>query len=420
MIPQPSLAKLNARTRRRLAPEGRRVDLAIPSFSDPTNITNPLFPIHNLTSAVLVGKLHGQPWRAETTLLPDTKTVSWNGQHVETLQSQFVAYLNGRIYEVAVDLYAQSDDGSVWYFGEDAFTYKQGRVANTEGTWLAGVTGPPAMIMPGHPQVGDVYRAENIPGLVFEQVTVKKVGVTVNGPVGPISGAMVGQELHMDEVRLESKFFAPGYGEFFSGSGPTYEANAIAVPADALSQPIPVELGAISTGVGDVLNATRSGDWSGASAALRAIDAAWIAFPVHAVPKRLATQIDEAIKALRRAVVARDLPGASHDAVELALADLDIQLRYRTPAEVNVARFGAWTRQLEVDARSGDRSAVVGDVTTLGWIRDRIPLDNAEAGIIDDALRSLEGQAEAGELGAASAAAVRLRHILDGLTTTPA
>ena len=151
----------------------------------------------------------------------------------EGLYTSFVAYLNGRIFEVAVDLYAQADDGSVWYFGEDAFTYKHGGVADTEGTWLAGVTGPPAMIMPGHPQVGEVYRTENIPGLVFEQVTVKKVGVTVDGPVGSISGAMVGQELHMDEVRLEDKVFAPGYGEFFSGSGPTFEANALAVPIDA-------------------------------------------------------------------------------------------------------------------------------------------------------------------------------------------
>jgi hypothetical protein len=28
---------------------------------------------------------------------------------------------------------------------------------------------------------------------------------------------MVAQELHMDEARLEDKYFAPGYGEFFSG-----------------------------------------------------------------------------------------------------------------------------------------------------------------------------------------------------------
>src|SRR5262245_28715593 len=49
-IPQPPLGELNRRTRRRLAPETRRVDLALPTFSNPTDITNPLFPIGELRS----------------------------------------------------------------------------------------------------------------------------------------------------------------------------------------------------------------------------------------------------------------------------------------------------------------------------------------------------------------------------------
>ena len=35
------------------------------------------------------------------------------------------------------------------------------------------------MIMPADPQVGDVYRPENMPGFVFEEVVVTAVGVTV-------------------------------------------------------------------------------------------------------------------------------------------------------------------------------------------------------------------------------------------------
>ena len=34
-----------------------------------------------------------------------------------------MAYIDGRIEEVALDLYAQADDGSVWYLGEDVFDY---------------------------------------------------------------------------------------------------------------------------------------------------------------------------------------------------------------------------------------------------------------------------------------------------------
>jgi hypothetical protein len=100
-IPQPPLAKLSKLTRGRLAPDSERVDLVMPSFSHPT--------------------------------------------------------------EVAVDVYAQADDGSVWYLGEDVVDYERGVAAPTAGTWRVGLDGPAAMIMLAHPRVGDVYRTENIP-----------------------------------------------------------------------------------------------------------------------------------------------------------------------------------------------------------------------------------------------------------------
>src|SRR6266498_2902874 len=143
------------------APASKRVDLTRPSFSDPAKITNPLFPISELRSALLLGHVDGKPFRTETTLLPGTQTIAWGGQQIRVLVSQYVAYLDGRLEEVALDRYAQADDGSVWYFGEDVFEYRNGVVATTEGTWLAGRDGPPAMIMPAKPKVGDVYRTEN-------------------------------------------------------------------------------------------------------------------------------------------------------------------------------------------------------------------------------------------------------------------
>ena len=45
----------------------------------------------------------GQPFRTEVTLLPETRIIEWGGQRVETLVSQYTAYLGGRIHEVAYD-----------------------------------------------------------------------------------------------------------------------------------------------------------------------------------------------------------------------------------------------------------------------------------------------------------------------------
>jgi hypothetical protein len=417
-IPQPPLGKLSRLTRRRLAPNSARVDLVMPSFSHPTKVTNPLFPIGSL-DAVIVGEVDGEPLKIETTLLPQTKTVDWNGQRIEALQSQFCAYLNGRITEVAVDLYAQADDGSVWYFGEDVVDYDRGVAATTAGTWRVGLDGPAAMIMPAHPRVGDVYRTENLPGVAFEQVTVKRVGVTVTGPGGPIPGAMVGQELHQDEAALEPKTFAPGHGEWFSGGGHDFEANALAVPADALPGPTPAELTMLSSGADQVLDAARANDWTAASATLRSMTSAWATVQAGQVPQRLGAQLRQALHALATAVGGRNRQTATQAALAVADASLDLQLRYRPVVQINLARFQLWARRLLVDAAANNAAAVQGDVTTLAWIRDRVALDSAAGNGIDDQLRYLRSVADAHEFQVAMVQATRLRDTLAGLHPTP-
>ena len=146
---------------------------------------------------MLAGEVDGEPFRTEVTLLPQTRAITWQGQPVETQVSQYVAFLGGRLHEVAYDHYAQADDGSVWYFGEDVFNFEDGAIVDTHGSWLAGRDGPAAMIMPGRPNVGDVYRPENIPGLVFEEVTVKDVVQTLDGPLGPVEGGLAIEEFHL-------------------------------------------------------------------------------------------------------------------------------------------------------------------------------------------------------------------------------
>ncbi len=90
-IPQPTARHLAAAGLARLpiAPKRKRVDLVARPFSNSTSITNPLFPISKLRSAILNGRVSGKVFRVETTLLPDTRIVEWRkGQCVRTLVSQ--------------------------------------------------------------------------------------------------------------------------------------------------------------------------------------------------------------------------------------------------------------------------------------------------------------------------------------------
>ena len=267
-----------------VAPESERVDLEMPTFSDPTNITNPLFPVSLQDSVLMLGHVDGKPFRTEVTLLPETQIIEWEGQRVETLVSQYNAFLDGRIQEVAYDYYAQADDGSVWYFGEDVFDFIDGAIVVTEGTWRAGRDGPAAMIMPGDPQVGDVYRTENAPGFVFEEVTVRSVDQTLKGPTGPIEGGLLADELHSDG-KIEQKVFAPGYGEFYTSGGGDVEALALAVPTDALDGEVPAELTTLSDGALEIFDAAGSGDWAAASASIRDMEAAWKTYRAGDVPR---------------------------------------------------------------------------------------------------------------------------------------
>ena len=403
-IPQPAVQGLP------VAPESARVDLAVPAFSDPTTIDNPLFPVSRQESVLLLGRVDGQPFRTEVTLLPETRIVEWQGRQVGTLVSQYVAYLDGRIHEVAYDLYAQDDDGAVWYFGEDVFNFEDGAIVDTHGTWIAGRDGPAAMIMPAGPEVGDVYRPENIPGFVFEEVTVKSVGRTLDGPLGPVEGGLVVEELHLD-ASTEGKTFAPGYGEFFTSGGGDVEALALAVPTDALPGPVPAGLVTLERGAGDAFEAAGSGEWGAARATVSRMRAAWATVRTGPIPDRLEPQLSAALETLTAAVGRNDAAAARAEAIVVARWSLDLQLRYRPVLEVDLARFGLWAAQLAVDAAAGDEAAVRGDAFSLDYVRDRLRhgLADADRTRLDAALEELGGAIADGELAEASEAAAQLR-----------
>jgi hypothetical protein len=407
------------------APDSERVDLGEPSFADPTTVDNPLFPISDLHSAILLGNDEGHTLRIETVLLPEPKVIDVDGQRVETLVSQFVSYLDGRIHEVALDWYAQDDDGNVWYFGEDVFNYEDGVVADTDGTWIAGEDGPPGMIMPADPQVGQAYRPENIPDSVFEEVVVKAVDLTVDGPRGAVDGAMVGTENHLLEGHYEDKTFAPGYGEFSSGVGANLEALALAVPTDARPGGVPADLDAIAQSARDIFAAASAGDWNSATASLETMTSAWAAHQASGrIPPLLNVQMSQALDALggnplMPAVEARNPEGARSAALDAQMAALDLQQQYRAPTEIDLARFGVWADQLLVDTASEepDPGHIAGDVTSMEWVWDRIAhtLADTDVSDIEAQLEELRTAADDEDTATAAEAAPRLVDAVAGL-----
>jgi hypothetical protein len=75
-----------------VAPESARVDLASPTFSNPTKVSNPLFPISKQASVLLLGRVDGKPFRTEVTLLPETRIIK---TEVKTFGRGYGEFLTG-------------------------------------------------------------------------------------------------------------------------------------------------------------------------------------------------------------------------------------------------------------------------------------------------------------------------------------
>ena len=124
---------------------------------------------------------------------------------------------------------------------------------------------------------------------------------------------------------------------------------------------------------------------------------AWRSFQTREVPPRLKDAMDKAL--------------ARQSAFDVALTALDLQLRYRPPAEVDRARFDLWARRLIVDAKAGDSTGVTGDLVVLEWIRDRIAhtLDTVDRTRVNAHLVVLRSKVSDEDLRAAAAEAARIR-----------
>lgn len=353
----------------------RRVDTATPSFSGPAAVTNPLFPLTAGDQMIQLGHEEGEPLRVEVTTLPRTRTITWAGRRIDAVVSQYVAYRAGRIVEVALDYYAQDDGGDVWYLGEDVDNYEQGAVADHEGSWLAGRDGPGGLIMPADPRRGDTYRPENIPDLVFEEVTVLDDGVSVDGPRGPVGGAVATEE-HQLDGSIEHKVFVPGYGEFRAEAADELVQVAIAVPADATPGEPPAVLTELADGATAVFDAAPgaapgAGDPDAVRRQVAAMTAAWRERPDDTAPVALAAQLEDALRRLTEAAAAGDPHAVGQAAVDTASAVLDLTLAYRPPAEVDAERLDVVARQLRLDTAAGDRAGQRSDAAILEVIGDR-------------------------------------------------
>jgi hypothetical protein len=185
-------------------------ELAALKFSHPRDVNNPYLPYALLKHDVLDGK---EGNRIERTAKPDVhRTFKVGNQTVDTLAVEDREYENGQLVESTLDYFAQADDGTVCYLGEDVDIYKDGKLASHEGAWLYGKhTKQIGVFFPGKPKVGDRFQPENVPKITWESDDVVAVSETVTVPVGKFTNCVKVRE-HLHDGDTDYKYFAPGVG----------------------------------------------------------------------------------------------------------------------------------------------------------------------------------------------------------------
>jgi len=187
-------------------------------FSNPGAVTNAFLPYAQFKQDVLVGTEGGKPARVVRTRMPGTKRFMVQGKPVEAIIVADSGWLGGELEEVALDYYAQSDQGDVYYLGEDVDNYENGKVVNHEGSWLYGVhTRTLGMMFPATPRVGQRYRPEEVPKITREDDEVMSVTEMVTVPAGTFHNCVRVKETLSDGV-VEFKLYCPNVGIVREGS----------------------------------------------------------------------------------------------------------------------------------------------------------------------------------------------------------
>ena len=92
---------------------------------------------------------------------------------------------DGQLTEVSRNYFAiDKTTKDVYYFGEDVDMYKDGKVVNHDGSWLAGVNDAKfGMMMPGKPKVGDKFYQELSPKVAMDRCEIVALDGEIETPL---------------------------------------------------------------------------------------------------------------------------------------------------------------------------------------------------------------------------------------------
>jgi hypothetical protein len=192
-----------------------------PTFSDPLDIDNAYHPFVEFRLRLYeVQQGHADGYAIDV-FSPETRTFMVDGNPVECACMEEWAIEEGEVVEISKNYFAQADDGTVYYFGEVVDNYEDGVIVDHDGSWLVGgpVAGDPvdtatadepAVFMPDNPEVGDVWKPEDLPDDDIEEfVTALQFQKKLQTPLDKLEDVL---EVEEETPDIERKWYAAGVG----------------------------------------------------------------------------------------------------------------------------------------------------------------------------------------------------------------
>ena len=192
-------------------------------------IDNAYFPLQAGRQWVYTGTEQGATVSLNITVT-DTTEVLYRGQEKKKVTARLVEETewfdtNGdgvidadeHLIEFSVNYFAQTQAGTVCYFGEIVDIYDGSEVVSHAGSWRAdGPGNAPGIFMPNPPKVGMTFAQEAAPGIAEDQVTILAMG-TVTVPYGTFPNAIKVRDYNPLDGSKGVKWYAPGVGLVVDG-----------------------------------------------------------------------------------------------------------------------------------------------------------------------------------------------------------
>lgn len=175
-----------------------------------TEITNKYFSLPMGRKMVYEAQTSGGLERIEIEIENGIKNI----QGVDTIIYRDRVFVAGQIVEDTKDYLAQDKEGNVWYFGEEVDNYKNGKLKDHAGSFIAGVDGAkPGIWIKSNHKIGDSYRQEYYKGEAEDIRDVVSINETVNTKLSTFTECVKMYDwTPLDPKSKEHKYYCPKLG----------------------------------------------------------------------------------------------------------------------------------------------------------------------------------------------------------------